>query len=105
MSGDWPPRSIGHATSIDGEPLTIYPGLDGVGQVAFDHNGCGPYLKIVGCPNCGKHAGEWWTQIQYAGWLNSGVNPNEPCSRVCRYQLEWQTELAARRLTGSGAVS
>lgn len=93
------PKVIGHATSIHGDHLTIFAPFDGVGESAFAEDGSGPYIRIGGCPNCGKHADEWWDGITYAGTLNSGWDPNKPCSRVCQYQLEWQAEIAARRLT------
>jgi hypothetical protein len=101
----WNPKPIGHAVSADGDHLTLYPGLPGSAvPVAFDDDGCGPYHRISGCPNCGKFAGEWWDPFRYVGSLNAGRDPNEPCSRVCRFQLEWQAEVAARRLTGGTAA-
>lgn len=92
------PRVIGGATAENGASLVIFEDEGLTSGAAFDEEGCGPYVLIVGCPNCHKHAGEWWDPFSYVGALNSGRDPNEPCSRVCRYQLEWQTELAARRL-------
>jgi len=106
MTGVEIPRPIGHVVSIHGEPLTVYPSPFGPGEVAFrNEDGAGPYTKMAGCPNCGKHAGEWWDSIDYAGHMNSGYDPNQVCSRVCEYQLEWAAELASRKLTAPNSES
>lgn len=99
MTSSETPERLGHATSIHGDHLTIFANPFGPGEVAFDDEGGGPYHKVTGCPNCGKHAGEWLDPLAYVGGLNAGRDRNEPCTRACRYQLEWQAEVAARRLT------
>jgi hypothetical protein len=95
------PKPIGHAVSVGGDPLTIYPGIDDLSRpIAFRNtDGAGPYAQMVGCPNCRKYADEWWDSLMYAAAQNSGIDPDAPCSSVCRYQLEYQAELAANRLT------
>lgn len=94
------PKPIGHAVSEAGEPLTIYPGFDDVGEVAFrNEDGAGPYYRVAGCPNCRKYAGEWWSTLALAAHGNAGLDPNVPCSLICRHQLEYQADLASRRLT------
>ena len=64
------------------------------GYVAFDGDGY-QLQGVAGCPNCGKGRG-WMDPIGFVARLNSGRDPNEPCSRVCAYQQEWADQLAAR---------
>lgn len=98
MSDFKPPKVLKHATSIHGDHLTIFEDEHIAVGVGFDDDGSGPYCYVAGCPNCGKDKG-WWDVITHSAHLNSGHNPNDPCSRVCKYQLEWQAELAARKAT------
>lgn len=101
------PKPIGHVVSEAGEPLTVYADEFSPNGVAFRNgDGAGPYYKVTGCPNCGRHAGEWWSTLALAAHGNAGLDPNAVCSLVCRYQLEHQADVASRRLTSgvSGAT-
>lgn len=64
-----------------------------VGDTLIDAQG-NPCIR-VGCPNCGEGAG-WLDPISYSAGLNSGVDAAGPCSRRCRYQLEYAETLGPR---------
>lgn len=63
----------------------------------FDTDG-NPLIQ-AGCPNCGKGK-RLVSQIEFAAASNSGRNLAGPCSSVCRSQLEYAKELAARKASG-----
>lgn len=95
----WRPLSSGGAVAADGTDLVLFTAIDGTSRIGFGPDGEGPYHQIAGCPNCGKLAGEWYSGIAFAAASNSGIDFDGPCSRACRYQLEWQAEIAASELT------
>lgn len=74
---------MGSVHTIDGQP--------------FDPDG-NPLIQ-AGCPNCGKGK-RLVSQIEFAAASNSGRNLAGPCSSVCRSQLAYAEELAARKREG-----